>query len=98
MLSHDWTVVSSTKIELTCLDSCGCFDANFLNPFSRQAVSMAVSISKWPRWLVECFEIQVFNIGGVVSAHPAAVIVVTNIRKRKSETCIASEIPTFSAV
>src|SRR6185436_20991940 len=72
--------------------------ANLFNSLSREPVSGAIMIGERARRVVEGLGVHVFQVGGVVSAHPTEVGVVSDVRKGKAETGVAGKVPSFVAV
>jgi hypothetical protein len=73
-------------------------NANFFNVLRREAISIAVLVRQRPRGIVKRFHVNVGQVGGVVSAYPAAILVVTDVRKWKTKARVTGEIPAFIAV
>ena len=61
-------------------------------------MSISISISERVRRIVERLGIDIFQISSVVRANPAQVFIMSNVWKRKSEPCIAGEVPSFITV
>src|SRR6266550_6159274 len=71
---------------------------DFFKAFGRKPVAVAVTVSKRTCCIVECLRIDILKIGGIVGAHPAKVIIVSDVGKRKTEARVASKIPALVAV
>ena len=84
--------------EASRLETVRSLNANFFNALRGQAISVAVFVSEWTCRIVKRFHVDIRQIGGIVSAHPAAVFVMSDVRQRKTKACVAGEIPTFVAV
>ncbi len=84
--------------ELTGLETVRGLNFDFFDVLRREAITVTVFVSEWASGIVERFEIDVRQIRCVVSADPAAVFVVTYIRKWKTKARVTGEVPTFIAM
>src|SRR5688572_2929389 len=63
-----------------------------------QPVSGAIAVGKWACRIVERLCIDILEVGSIIGAHPAEVVIMSDIRKRKTEARVSGEIPAFVAV
>src|ERR1043166_6402330 len=84
--------------ELARLKTIGCLNANLFDVLRSHPISITVFVRKWTSGIVEGFQVDIFQVGGIVSANPTTIFIVTDIRKGKTETCVTGEVPTFVAM
>jgi hypothetical protein len=84
--------------ELARLKTIGCLNANLFDVLRSYPISITVFVREWTSGIVEGLQIDIFQIGRIVSANPTTIFIVTDIRKGKTETCVTGEIPTFVAM
>src|SRR6267142_3387051 len=91
-------MMSLDHFEVTHFDALVGLHPDVFSSLVRQFVAGPITISERARRIVECLRVNVFQISGVVSADPTKIRVMSDIRKRKSEASVASEVPSFVTV
>jgi hypothetical protein len=91
-------VVSSHHFEAALLEPVRGFHGDFFGMLGRHSITFSVPIRERLFRIVERLSIDIGEIGRVVRAHPAAILVMADIRKRKTKSRVACKIPTLVAV
>src|SRR6185503_3058974 len=95
---HDWTVMRLAHRELASLDTSRGLDAYFLDALGGHSITSPIFVGEWASSIIERFNVNICQIGRVVSADPATVVVVPNVWQRKSKSCVTSKVPSFVAM
>src|ERR1044071_9164202 len=90
--------MSFPHLELSCLETIRRLNFDLFDVLCGKPIPFAVLVCEWTRRIVERFEIDVGQVGCVVSANPAGVFVVSHVRQWKAKARITREVPTLIAV
>src|ERR1051326_8852075 len=84
--------------ELACLETICSLNPDLFNMLGRRAVSVAILVSEWIVRVVKRFDVDITKLVGIVRHNPAAILVVSDVRKRETKAGVSGEVPALITV